>query len=74
MPDDKKNAVINVFRKLKQTVLWKWEDDDFKDKPDNLIIRKWMPQKEILGEYYILIMTINVIMRNCGRQPSKIGL
>lgn len=50
MPEDKKNAIINVFRKLKHTVLWKWEDDHFKNKPDNLIIRKWMPQKEILGK------------------------
>ncbi|XP_026734627.1 UDP-glucuronosyltransferase 2B31-like [Trichoplusia ni] len=49
MPEDKKNAIINVFRKLKHTVLWKWEDDHFKNKPDNLIIRKWMPQKEILA-------------------------
>ncbi|CAH0585781.1 unnamed protein product [Chrysodeixis includens] len=49
MPEEKKKAVINVFRKLKQTILWKWEDDNFENKPDNLIVRKWMPQNEILA-------------------------
>nr|ANI21999.1 UDP-glycosyltransferase 39B4 [Spodoptera exigua] len=49
LPEEKKKAVLNVFRKLKQTVLWKWEDDNLENKPDNLIVRKWLPQKEILS-------------------------
>lgn len=51
LPLDKKNAFLNVFRKLEYTVLWKWEDENLKSKPHNLIIRKWLPQKEILGKY-----------------------
>lgn len=51
LPDDKKNAFLNVFRRLKLTVLWKWEDDQLDNKPDNVIIRKWLPQNEILGKY-----------------------
>ncbi|CAH0715617.1 unnamed protein product, partial [Brenthis ino] len=46
---EKKRAFINVFKKLKQTVLWKWEDDKFEDKPNNVETRKWFPQKEILA-------------------------
>ncbi|XP_049873577.1 UDP-glycosyltransferase UGT5-like [Pectinophora gossypiella] len=49
LPLEKKNAFLNVFKQLKQTVLWKWEDENFENKPDNLVIRKWMPQKEILA-------------------------
>lgn len=49
LPDEKKNAIINVFRKLKQTVLWKWEDDNLENKPENLVLRKWFPQKELLS-------------------------
>uniref|UniRef100_A0A2A4K0B3 UDP-glucuronosyltransferase n=1 Tax=Heliothis virescens TaxID=7102 RepID=A0A2A4K0B3_HELVI len=49
LPEDKKNAILNVFRRLKQTVLWKWEEDILENKPENLIVRKWMPQKEILS-------------------------
>lgn len=51
LPEEKTNAFVNVFRKLKQTVLWKWEDDRFWAKPNNLIIRKWLPQKEILCKF-----------------------
>lgn len=50
LPVEKREAFLNVFRKLKQKVLWKWEDDNLPNKPDNLIVRKWMPQKEILCE------------------------
>ncbi|XP_073944168.1 UDP-glycosyltransferase UGT5-like [Choristoneura fumiferana] len=49
LPLDKKNAFLNVFKKLKYTVLWKWEEENLDGKPDNLIIRKWLPQKEILA-------------------------
>ncbi|XP_072948769.1 UDP-glycosyltransferase UGT5-like [Epargyreus clarus] len=49
LPANKKTAFINVFKKLKQTVLWKWEEDQFEDKPANLVTRKWLPQKDILA-------------------------
>lgn len=49
LPLEKKNAFLNVFRRLKYTVLWKWEEDNLENVPKNLVIRKWMPQKEILG-------------------------
>lgn len=49
LPDDKKNAFLNVFRKLKHTVLWKWEDEEMEEKPNNVVLRKWLPQKEIFG-------------------------
>ncbi|KAL0838907.1 hypothetical protein ABMA28_016920 [Loxostege sticticalis] len=49
LPDDKKNAFLNVFRRLKLTVLWKWEDDRLENKPDNVFIRKWLPQNEVLS-------------------------
>ncbi|XP_068633530.1 UDP-glycosyltransferase UGT5-like [Battus philenor] len=49
LPTEKKNAFLNVFRKLNQTVLWKWEDDILDNKPKNLETRKWLPQKEILA-------------------------
>ncbi|XP_069359588.1 UDP-glycosyltransferase UGT5-like isoform X2 [Maniola hyperantus] len=49
LPEDKKNAFLNVFRKLKQTIIWKWEDDTLENKPNNLVTQKWLPQKEILA-------------------------
>lgn len=49
LPEEKKNTFLNVFRKLKQTVIWKWEDDSLIEKPKNVITRKWLPQVEILA-------------------------
>ncbi|XP_041979455.1 UDP-glycosyltransferase UGT5-like [Aricia agestis] len=49
LPLEKKNAFLNVFRRLKQNVLWKWEDEKLDNKPDNVLIKHWLPQKEILA-------------------------
>lgn len=49
---EKKDAFLKVFGQLKQTVLWKWEEDDLPNKPDNVIIKKWMPQKDILCKFF----------------------
>lgn len=46
---EKKEAVINTFRKLKQTILWKFETN-ITNLPENVIVRKWLPQMDILGK------------------------
>ena len=49
MGDDKRKALLNVFRKLKQKVLWKWETDIMDDKPPNVMLHEWLPQQDVLG-------------------------
>lgn len=49
MPEDKLNAFIETFRSLKQKVLWKFENETIKDLPPNVMIRKWLPQNDILA-------------------------
>lgn len=51
MSKEKQSAFINVFKKLNQSVLWKWDDDSLADKPNNVFIRRWLPQKDVLGKY-----------------------
>ena len=51
MPVHLRNAFLNAFRQLPQRVLWKWENDTLPNKPDNVMIKKWMPQRDILGTY-----------------------
>lgn len=48
MPTEKKKALLSVFKKLRQKVLWKFEED-LPEKPENVIIRKWLPQQDILA-------------------------
>ena len=50
-PEEKRNAFLHAFSKLPQRVLWKWEGDELPGKSDNIMIRKWMPQRDILGKF-----------------------
>ena len=49
MPDGIRLALLDVFGRLKQRVLWKWETETMADKPANVMLSKWLPQQDILG-------------------------
>jgi glucuronosyltransferase len=49
MSDEKRRLLLNVFGKLKQKVLWKWETEQMEDKPANVKLSKWLPQQDILA-------------------------
>jgi glucuronosyltransferase len=48
LPDEKREAILNILKSRKETIIWKWESEQMKDKPDNVILKKWVPQKDIL--------------------------
>lgn len=48
MPPAQYNAMVSVLSKLKQRIIWKWEDDKTKF-PSNVMAQKWIPQADILG-------------------------
>lgn len=48
----KLKAFQDAFASLPQRVLWKWENDTMPGKPDNVEIRKWLPQFDILSKKY----------------------
>ncbi|XP_062548930.1 UDP-glycosyltransferase UGT5-like [Armigeres subalbatus] len=48
LPDDKRDALLSALGSLKQRIIWKWENETLPNKPSNVYIRKWLPQKEIL--------------------------
>lgn len=43
------NIFLNVFKSLPYNVVWKWEVDTMKNKPDNVFIQKWLPQADLLA-------------------------
>ena len=51
MPKAKVQAFIKAFSKLPQRVLWKWNSDILPGKTENIFISKWMPQRDILGQF-----------------------
>lgn len=46
---EKQTEILNAFRKLKQKVLWKWDDPLISGKPDNVFISRWYPQDDLLA-------------------------
>jgi len=49
MPENVRKIFVNVFSRLKQNVLWKYEDESMPDLPKNVKLGKWLPQQDILG-------------------------
>ncbi|KAK4872660.1 hypothetical protein RN001_014689 [Aquatica leii] len=42
------SVIMKTFAELPYTILWKFEDDDLPNKPENVITSKWLPQQDIL--------------------------
>lgn len=49
MPRDKLDAILNVFRSMRQRVVWKYEDESVKGLPSNVLVKPWLPQSDILA-------------------------
>ncbi|XP_001359920.4 UDP-glucuronosyltransferase 2B15 [Drosophila pseudoobscura] len=50
LPQETRDTLLKTFGKLKQRVLWKFEDDQLPGKPANVLIKKWFPQPDILAQ------------------------
>ncbi|XP_076655539.1 UDP-glucosyltransferase 2-like [Halictus rubicundus] len=50
IPEDKLTVLLNVLASLPRKVIWKWETDDLPMKPNNVLVKKWLPQFDILSE------------------------
>ncbi|XP_022164264.1 UDP-glucuronosyltransferase 2B37-like isoform X2 [Myzus persicae] len=46
-PENTKKAFMDALAQIPQRVLWKYEDD-IENLPKNVMIKKWLPQREIL--------------------------
>ncbi|XP_051858762.1 UDP-glucosyltransferase 2-like isoform X1 [Drosophila albomicans] len=50
LKSDTNNKIFHVLSKLKQRIIWKWEDlDNTPGKSDNILYSKWLPQDDILA-------------------------
>jgi glucuronosyltransferase len=41
-------ALLEAFSKISETVIWKFESE-LENSPKNVIVRKWLPQNDVLG-------------------------
>ncbi|XP_055637869.1 UDP-glycosyltransferase UGT5-like [Toxorhynchites rutilus septentrionalis] len=44
----KRDAILDALKRIPLKVLWKWEDDNTEGFPPNVIVRKWLPQLDVL--------------------------
>ncbi|XP_049779368.1 UDP-glycosyltransferase UGT5-like [Schistocerca cancellata] len=49
LPETMRNNLMKAFAQIPQRVLWKFELDNLPGKPDNVMISKWLPQRDILA-------------------------
>ena len=54
-PEKVKTDLLKMFGELKQTVLWKFEED-LPNAPNNVHILKWAPQPSILCELLAIFL------------------
>lgn len=55
MPMEQRNMFLSVFGRLKQNVIWKFEDDSMPNIPSNVRIQKWLPQIDILAHPNVVL-------------------
>ncbi|XP_062551814.1 LOW QUALITY PROTEIN: UDP-glycosyltransferase UGT5-like [Armigeres subalbatus] len=55
IPIEKRNALLRVFSKLKQRVVWKFETNNLDNVPTNVMIRNWAPQNDILAHKNVIL-------------------
>nr|CAD7437952.1 unnamed protein product [Timema bartmani] len=61
LPPEAQQALLEAFSELPQRVLWKFETEDIKGKPDNVMISKWLPQTDVLGH-----PNVKLFISHCG--------
>lgn len=54
LPKEKVDIFLKVFSKLKQRVIWKYEDNSLVT-PPNVLIKKWLPQSDILAHPNVVL-------------------
>lgn len=57
LPDYKREELLQAFGSLKQLVIWKYENETIPNKPANVYIQKWLPQRDILCNSCIFIFS-----------------
>lgn len=49
IPRHYRDILLQAFRRINQRVLWK-NVEEVDDVPENVLVRKWIPQQDVLGK------------------------
>jgi hypothetical protein len=71
IPKDKKEALLRAFGKLKEKVLMKWESDHLEGKPDNMMVKSFLPQQVVSHLLFIINPWICIFRIFWATQTSR---
>lgn len=66
LPAAKRDAILKAVKRLKQKVIWKWENETLANMPENMLISKWLPQRDVLCH-----PNVKVFMTHAGLMGSS---
>jgi len=53
MPEAKRNEIAKAVQRLGKErgvkAVWKWESEEMNGSPDNVLLKKWLPQQDLIG-------------------------
>ncbi|KAL7043666.1 hypothetical protein ACKWTF_001618 [Chironomus riparius] len=61
LSEEAREGILRALGKFKQRVIWKYENETLPNQPPNVIIRKWMPQREILCMLRLIFCSLSAI-------------
>ena len=61
VPEHIVDKILEVFSRLKQTVIWRYNGPIIPNMPSNVIPMKWLPQNDILGQ-----PNVRLFVTHCG--------
>lgn len=64
MTDEKKQAIQGALSKIKQKVIWKW-DEELKVDTNKFMVRKWFPQDDILAHDNVKLFVTHGGLLSC---------
>lgn len=66
IPETVRNDIIKVLSQVPQRVLMKYEDEMMIDIPENIMIKKWFPQRDILCKIVKNIKYLKILKKKLG--------
>jgi len=49
LPTKMQISLQEAFAELPQRILWKYDGEVMENQPNNVMIKKWFPQRDIMG-------------------------
>jgi len=58
LPAKMQISLQEAFSELPQRILWKYDGEVMKNQPNNVMIKKWFPQRDIMGTRILFLIIL----------------